>query len=215
LTALTRFGCRATPTCWSSTFDATGHVFFTGAKPPSAFAPPPGQEPALTAALGQTHGLADQIAFLHLVHWPAGDRVRMLRVRDHLKAAVQLSRDTWRAILAETDDDREWLPSPKQVNRAVPGLPITDDMVKGWHVILDDIDAVLDGRKLLGHWRFNQGIDLRMVFEQPQPFDLVLWGTGHGVVPFLKSGPTVSNATWQQWSRSFGNNFLGYAFFIN
>jgi hypothetical protein len=194
---------------WSSTFDATGHLFFTGAKPPA------GEAVQSEPMLAQASGIVDQIAFLHLVHWPAGDKARMIKVRGHLKSAVQLSRETWKAVLAETDDDREWLPSPKQVNRAVPGMPITEEMVKTWHHVLDEVDAVLDGRKLLAHWRHKQGVDMRMFFEQPQPFDLVLWVTGHGAKPFLKDGPTVSREDWGRWTSGFGNNFLGYAFFIN
>jgi hypothetical protein len=194
---------------WSQTFDATGNLFFTGAKAPA------GQATQTDPVLAQADGIVDQIAFLHLIHWPAGDLVRMMRVREHLKSAVALSRETWKAILAETDDDREWLPSPKQVNRAVPTMPITEEMVTTWLAVLDDVDALLDGRKLLAHWRYKQGVDMRMVFEQPQPFDLVLWATGHGAKPFLKDGPTVSRETWQRWTSGFGGNLLGYAFFIN
>jgi hypothetical protein len=88
-------------------------------------------------------------------------------------------------------------------------------MVTGWFEALDEFDAVLDGQKLLGHWRFNRGIDLKMFFEEPRPFDLVLWVAGHGAVPFLKDGPMLTGSAWQRWNAAFAGNFLGYLFFIN
>lgn len=195
---------------WQKTFDATAPLFFAGAPQNKNFAP---FDPMAIVALDG--GFADQIALLHLIQWPAGHKGRMSRVRQHLKSTIALSRETWAAVLAETDDDREWLPSPRQQSRAVPSLPISDEIVTGWLAALDDFDALLDGQKLLAHWRFNKGIDLRMFFEEPQPFDLVLWATGHGVMPFLKDGPTLSGTIWQRWNATFGRNFLGYAFFIN
>lgn len=196
---------------WQKTYDATAHLFFEGARAPKDFlAPDP-----LDAVNAMGGGVADQIAFLHLMQWPAGDKARMSAARGHLKSMVATSRETWKAILAETDDDREWLPSPKQQNRAVPSLPITEDMVASWHKVLDDFDALLDGRVLLAHWRFKKGIDLKMFFEDPKPFDLVLTMTGHGMAPFLKDGPVLDGTAWGRWNGLFGNNFLGYAFFIN
>jgi hypothetical protein len=205
---------------WRMTFDASAHLFFTGAKAPAGlqtfdFSDPASFERARRNPAASGSGILDQIAFLHLIHWPAGDKARMSRARAHLKSAVANSRVMWTAVLAETDDDREWLPSPTQKNRAVPGMPITTEMVAAWSSVLDDFDALLDGRKLLGHWRFDKGIDMKAFFEDPKSFDLVLWVTGHGAMPFLRDGPTLDGGTLAQWNRMFGNNFLGYAFFVN
>lgn len=199
---------------WQKTFDATAHLFFAGARMPKDIMPPDAHDQqAMMNAMGG--GIADQIALLHLIQWPTGDKARLSAARMHLKSAIALSRETWKAVLAETDDDREWLAGPKQNNRAVPTMPITDEIVASWLAVLDDFDAVLDGRKLLAHWRSNKGIDLRMLFEDPRPFDLVLWITGHGAMPFLRDGPMLDGTAWQQWNRLFRGNFLGYAFFIN
>ncbi len=199
---------------WRLTYDATAHLFFDGAKPARDLAENVPLDPrSMMSAVGG--GIADQVAFLHLMQWPAGNKAQMAKVRGHLKSAIALSRETWAAVRAETDDDREWLPSPRQQSRAVPNLPITDETITGWFKVLDDVDALLDGRILLGHWRFNKGIDMRAFFDDPKPFDLMLWFTGHGAMPYLKDGPTLSGSTWQQWNRLFGNNFLGYAIFIN
>ena len=32
----------------------------------------------------------------------------------HLEAMIALSRESWKFILAEPDDDHEWVPNPKQ-----------------------------------------------------------------------------------------------------
>ncbi len=199
---------------WHETFEATGYLFFAGARPPANIVQPDQRDP-LAVMRSMASSVADQIALLHLVHWPAGDKVRMSAARRHLKSAIAASRETWKAILAETDDDREWLPSPRQQSRANPGMPITDEMVAGWLKVLDDFDDLLDGRKLLAHWRTAKGIDLKMFFEEPQPFDLVLWATGHASMPFLKDGPTIDSNQWQLWQNLFRNNFLGYAIYIN
>jgi hypothetical protein len=196
---------------WQKTYDATAHLFFDGARPPKDFLP---ADP-LDAMNAMGGGIADQIAFLHLMQWSAGDKVRMSAARGHLKSMIATSRDTWKAVLAETDDDREWLPSPTQQSRAVPSLPITADMVESWHKVLDEFDALLDGRALLAHWRFKKGIDLKMFFEEPKPFDLVLAITGHGMMPFLKDGPVLDGTALARWNSLFRSNFLGYAFFIN
>jgi hypothetical protein len=54
---------------WQNTFEATGALFFTGAPPNKNFAPP--DPTALMNAMGD--GVADQIALLHLIHWPADE----------------------------------------------------------------------------------------------------------------------------------------------
>lgn len=195
---------------WQPTYAATAHLFFAGAKPPTDMLASEMLGPVPGAS-----GLADQIAFLHLVQWPAGDRRRMEAVRAHLKSMIGSSRRTFAAVQAETDDDREWLPSPRQTSRAVPGRPIDDGMVGAWLAFLDEFEALLDGKVLLGHWRFNKGVDLRLFFTEPRPFDLVLWLTGHGARPFLKDGPTLSMTQWGLWNQAFRGNFLGYMFFIN
>jgi hypothetical protein len=199
---------------WQPTFDATAHVFFSGGRQPQGFAAPGSDLARLTPEMMYS-GVADQIAFLHLLQWPAGDAARMKAVREHLKAVVALSRQTWDAVLGETDDDREWLPSPKQSSRAVPSLPITEEMLSAWRETLDDFDDVLDGKKLIPHWRFAKGINLRKVFDEPKPFDLVLWATGHGAMPFVSDGEVLSGERWGRVNRIFRGNLLGYAVFIN
>ena len=94
-------------------------------------------------------------------------------------------------------------------------MPVTQAQVDGWLHALDDFDAVLDGTKLVPHWRFSQGFNLKRVFFEPRDFDLVLWVAGYGAVPYLEDGPTLSISDWNQWNHAFNGNFLGYALWFN
>lgn len=198
---------------WRDSFAAAGHLFFTGARDPSNPAHAAGEA---TAQFGRDSGtIADVVAMIHLVRWPLAEPVRMQRARQHLKQVVALSRQNWREILAETDDDREWLPGPQQKNSAITALRVTQERIDGWMMTLDEFEAVIDGRKLLPHWRYTKGIDFRAVFDQPTPFDLVLWFTGHAAVPYLKDGEVLSQARVRDIQTMFGGNFAGYAFWFN
>jgi hypothetical protein len=158
--------------------------------------------------------IGEAIAFVHLIQWPVVEPDRMKRARHHFKAMAALSRDSWRAILAETDDDHEWVPGPRQTS-LFPGRPVTEDMVGSWLRIVDTLDAVLDGRKLVPHWRFAKGMDLRRFFDEPRPFDPVLLATGHGALPFLADGETISSREWNEMVRAFQREFLFYALWFN
>ncbi len=198
---------------WSETYASAAHHLFAGAREPgSAIHADAAPNPVLGSE-GAT--IADTIAMIHLIRWPLAEPDRMRRALAHLKRVPELSRQNWREIIAETDDDREWLPSPKQRNGGFGGLPVTQERVDAWMKVMDEFEAVLDGRKLIAHWRFQKGFDLKAFFESPRPFDLVLWITGHGAAPYLKDGPLVSSETTRQWQMMFSGNFLAYAFWFN
>ncbi len=198
---------------WSETYAAAAHHWFAGARDAGSLLH---AQAAPNPMLGRDSGtIADTVAMLHLIRWPLAEPERMPRALAHLKQVPVLSRQNWREILAETDDDREWLPSPRQKSGQLGGLQVTQDRVDAWMKVMDEFESVLDGSKLIAHWRFAQGFDLKAFFEQPRPFDLVLWITGHGALPYLKDGPLVSSETTRQWQLMFGGNFLAYAFWFN
>lgn len=199
---------------WHETYDGAAHLFFQGAADLSGqrAATEPLRDPIIGGDAGQ---LADLVALVHLVRWPLAEPERLIKAREHLKAVIALSRQTWKEVLAETDDDHEWLPGPGQHNTAFPGLEVTKERLDGWHAALNEFEAVLDGKLLVPHWRYRHGIDLKAFFEQPRPFDLVLWGTGHAALPYLKEGPQISRQSWAQWQRVFSGQFLTYAIWFN
>src|SRR5262249_32942153 len=74
------------------------------------------------------------------------DGARLGRFRKHLLAVCELNRETWKFIRAETDDDHEWLPNPKQ--KGVIGLPVRDQMIGGWLAMIDQLEELLRGKRL-------------------------------------------------------------------
>src|SRR5262249_12257749 len=153
---------------------------------------------------------ADMLALVHTVNWPVVEPERMRSARTHLKTMLAMSRKSWALILAETDDDREWLPNPRQSHAAF-GARVRQDQIDAWMTALDEMDAILDGRVLVPHWRFARGIDAKAFFETPRSFDLMMLVTGSGAVPFLRDGPISSRERWAEITRAFEENFFLYA----
>ena len=88
-------------------------------------------------------------------------------------------------------------------------------MRPAWRGVLDQMDAALDGKALIPHWRLEKGINLRRVFDEPKPFDLVLWITGPGALPYLESGPTMTSAGWRGLTDAFHGDFATYLVWFN
>ncbi len=107
-----------------------------------------------TVALGAAAVRANLIAALHIAKMKVTEPDRLKQARQHLLNMVDASKAMWISIQAETDNNKEWLPSPKQ--DSVTGVKITEDMVKGWHQFLGEYEAILNGKKLVPHWRFTQ-----------------------------------------------------------
>ncbi len=159
-------------------------------------------------------GIADAIAFLHLMRWPVVAPERMASSLGHLEAMVASSRETWARVLAETDDEREWLPAPAQTGM-LTGIGIDETVLQGWSAFLDEFDAILKGEKLVAHWRFRQGINLRRMFLEPRTFDAVLLAQGSAAVPYLEDGPLSDAQAWEQILSLFGGDFFSYFVWIN
>lgn len=193
-----------------TTFDGTFHFLFPRAGLPFSRNL---AEPAARGRDNELGSIFDAVAFIHLVRWDVAEPRRMSSIHARLKSVVALNRSTWAAVRAETDDDNEWLPGPRQ--KGVLDLPVTEDMIAAWLGALDDLDAVLDGRRLVPHPRFVRGINLKRVLTEPRQFDLVLWITGHAALPYLEDGPVADGRAWNQASRVFGGQLLAYAFWFN
>ena len=159
-------------------------------------------------------GTADLIAFIHLNHWPVVEPKRMRSVLGHLETMVQLSRENWRRINAETDDRNEWIPSPMQ-SGVLRGMRVTRDIEAGWHQFLDEFDALLQGKKLIPHWRFDQGVNLRRIFLEPTTFDILLLIQGSAALPYLEDGELITGETWDRITHVFGGDFFQYFIWFN
>jgi len=197
---------------WQLGFDASFHMFFPRAGLPNAILD---VTPSNLFGDPSAASFADLIAFIHLMHWPVTEPKRMAAVLGHLDSVVALSRESWKFILAETDDAAEWIPNPRQTSGVLPGMIVTQETVDGWMLFLGEFDALLAGRKLIPHWRLEKGINLRRVFTEPRTFDPVLWMQGSAALPYLEDGELTSNETWFRIMGLLQGNFLGYAIWFN
>lgn len=158
--------------------------------------------------------IADVIAAIHTADFPVTDAARLAGVLERLKSITALSRQNWELILAETDDNRELVPSPSQTS-LVPDMAITQQTVDAWMATLDTLDMILGGELLVPHWRFKQGFDLKAYFETASETDLVMLIAGQGALPFIKSGPIADAQSFAEANEAFGADWLNYAFWFN
>jgi hypothetical protein len=192
------------------TFQKTFHLFF----PSAGLATGDLLERNRSQAPYADGEIGDAVAFIHLVSWPVSDSARLTNVRERLLAMADMSRKSWAAARSETDNEREWLPNAKQT-QAITGSTNSDDVINGWLAVMDEFAAILDGRKLLPHWRFDKGMNVKRMFEEQKTFDLVLLVAGTDAVHFLEDGPISSSADWNNLMATFQGNFLGYAIWFN
>ena len=94
-------------------FERTGHILFAKIEGPYDFM----ARARPMWDLGGGVDIIDGIAFVHLINFPVEEPARMRSALMHLEEVVRLSRQNWDAIVAETDDDAEWVPSPETDGR--------------------------------------------------------------------------------------------------
>ena len=158
--------------------------------------------------------IADIVAAIHTADFPVTDSERLAGVLARLKSITALSRKNWELILAETDDDRELVPSPRQTS-LVPETPVTEETVAAWMATLATVDRILAGELLVPHWRFKQGFDLKAYFETATETDIVMLLAGQGALPFIKAGLIADADSFAEANRVFGTDWLNYAFWFN
>jgi hypothetical protein len=160
--------------------------------------------------------LSDVIAVIHLINFQVEEPARLKSAHEHLLKMIELSRSCWELILAEQDNDHEWIPGPTQKS-VIPDLLLDREQVEAWRDFLDEAKAILVGKKLIPFWRhgFKEGVNLQRVFTDPRPFDLVLWVQGTSALPYLEAGEQTSPETWQRFQRIFRGEFVGIAIWVN
>ncbi|RAZ89628.1 hypothetical protein DPM33_18620 [Mesorhizobium hawassense] len=199
-------------------FDGSFHMLFPRARLPlqDALVPPDG---GMSGNIFTSEWrFADFISLVHLVNWPVVEPERRQAARRHLLEMIRLSREDWKAILAETDNDREWLPGPRQKGaNPLTGLEVGQGQVTAWLATLTMAEDLLEGRVLLPHYRITgKGINIKRFFDEPKPFDLVLSITGPGIAPYLESGRILTSDDFDQIQREFGGaGFLTFALWFN
>jgi hypothetical protein len=107
------------------------------------------------------------------------------------------------------------LPSPAQTGPA--GATVTREQIDAWLLVLDELDAVADGEKLLPHWRVKPGagINVAKFVSSPPPFDLVMWVHGGAMLPYLEEGAVSDADAWRNLTQPFGGGFVQFALWSN
>jgi hypothetical protein len=199
-------------------FDGSFQMLFPRAGLPLQEALVPSPEDEQSGMSMSEWRLADFVSFVHLVNWPVIDPERRQMARLKLLEMIRLSRENWKAIKAETDNDREWLPGPQQKGiNPLTGLEVTEEQVAAWHEALQMAENLLEGRVLLPHFRIaSQGINMKAFFDAPETFDLMLAITGPGIVPYLENGTLITAEDFSRIREQFGGaGFLTFAVWFN
>ncbi|MEP7121705.1 MAG: hypothetical protein ABJE95_12370 [Byssovorax sp.] len=111
------------------------------------------------------------------------DRIAQARAR--LLEGLSQSDAARRAYLAETDDDREWVPSPRQKSHPMP-LPVDQALYATWEGVLGDLHRIVESEEgihagdalaLLGErprWPVHGYLDVGRMLSHPKDITLDL-----------------------------------------
>jgi hypothetical protein len=74
------------------------------------------------------------------------DRGRLLAAKQLILAGLQQAELSRTSYLAETDDNNEWVPNPRQKNHPLP-LPVDDKLYETWAGVLADLTKLVQGQE--------------------------------------------------------------------
>lgn len=215
---------------WRDQFERTAHLFYPNVDSPYPWL----AEEGTNADAGlNPRNVLDLIALIHTINYECTEPERMQRALKHFEAVIATARLSWNAIEQETDNDNEWIPNAQQES-AAGGMRVGREMIARWRQFLDEIEAILQGRKLIPFWRgtpgganlfFNSprdvpvhpelGINVRRIFTEPRRLDLALWLQGTGLQPYLETGDRTDAKTWMEITDAFGDEFLLFLLWFN
>jgi hypothetical protein len=134
---------------------------------------------------------------------------------DAAERMIGFNRDFWRLVAVETDDDAEWIPSDRQ--HSALGMTFPDGTSTAWLEVLDDADRLLKGKLLLPYWRLGEarGLNLRKMFLEPAPIDIVGWVQGAAALPYVETGPRITWASLHRFDRLVEGQGMMFAVLLN
>ena len=94
-------------------------------------------------------------------------------------------------------------------------MEVTQERIDGWNNFLDEFEAILQGKKLIPHWRFDEGINIYRFFHEPRTFDIVLLIQGSAALPYLEEGELTTGETWNRIETLLGGDFFRYFIWFN
>jgi hypothetical protein len=150
-----------------------------------------------------------------VIHLGDADGVR--RARKLILAGLEFSDRARAAYLAETDDDREWLPNPRQKNHPMP-LEMDAQIYETWAKVTGDLRRMIESQEGLSIKEIAALLDKKLGLIAPdayidigrmlgEPMDIVIGGgdeettanlervlrdlLGHGYQTSMKRSPLV------------------------
>lgn len=97
------------------------------------------------------------------------DAGRVKHVRELILAGLDHADRSRAAYLAETDDDREWVPSPRQQNHPVP-LPMDARMYSTWEGVIGDVRRMLKSEEGLSIRALASALDPKAALVMPDDY---------------------------------------------
>lgn len=218
---------------WEEAFDRSAHLFFPRVQSEFSFLAKEKESSRddQNASSWDWVNVVDIISLFHMMRFEVNEPARMLSALSHMESVIGLSRETWRLIRLETDNDQEFIPNSRQ-NSIVLNNQLGGTFGDHWEKVLDRAQSILEGKALLPYWRgfpgangrtvngnreFHPtlGINFRKIFTHPTRFDLVLWIQGTGLQPYLEEGKILDASAWESISRPFGGNLPFFALWFN
>ncbi len=157
----------------------------------------------------------DRLAMVLLALSQSPDSDLAAKAHGHFLAMIAENRRFWALVEMEPDNDREWVPNDRQTSAL--GFAMPPGTGARWQAVLADAEALLTGEKLIPHWRYGAeaGINLKKMFENPPPVDLVTWIQGEGFLPYAEKGERISMDSWRDFERLVSGDAMLFAIFLN
>jgi len=153
------------------------------------------------------------MVYLALQQPPQAEHTRA--ARRHFLEMIRLNRNFWAALDTETDNDAEWIPNARQTSAL--GVRMPAETGEAWLAILQDAEDLLEGRKLVPHWRYGSqaGVNLKRLLENPVPVNLAEWAQGMGLLPYAEKGQRIGTFNWRNFTRMMRGESMLYVILLN
>jgi len=115
---------------------------------------------------------------------------KMKDARFSFLRTFRLGQELWDHVLAETDDDREWIAGPHQTS-PFKDIQVNGELIRAWKSTLKLWEEVLEGRRLLDVGERGRGLNLKIFFESPRGLPLSTPAFEEFLVHFLSPGPVI------------------------
>ncbi|MFQ1699298.1 hypothetical protein ACJ5NV_01750 [Loktanella agnita] len=159
--------------------------------------------------------IADLITIIVRVLEQQPDPIHTQAALDDFRAAISHNITFWYRVSAETDNDREFIPNKSQ--ESALGMLFPPNIDQAWQAVLQEVAMVLNGERLIPHWRTgdNVGVNLNAWLRDPAPLDIIGVISGTSLAPYLERGQLAEDDAMTEFDQLTGGNFALFAFTLN